>query len=161
MMKCAQALPLLSAYLDQELSVNEMRQVAAHLEACRSCEAELRRLEGTKAFLGTLASPQPRRDFWMEAYERLERIPQRPVPFWQRLTLGQRSAMVLAPLVVVASVLTFFSFQPAPGPDSSQLMDDLIQAHLEARTSQPLADQSHVRMLLVDYEDSDIPMDNE
>jgi anti-sigma factor RsiW len=160
-MKCAQALPLLSGYVDQELSVDEMRRVAGHLETCRSCEAELRGLQEAKSLLGTLSSPRPREKFWIEAYEKLERGHRRPIPLWQRLSLGQRSAMVLTPIVVVASLLAFISFQPNSTPDSGQLMDDLVQAHLEARTSQPLTDQSHVRMLMVDYDVSDSPVENE
>src|SRR5689334_18972477 len=136
-MKCAQALPLLSGYMDQELTVDEMRRVAAHLESCRSCEAELRRLEQTQSLLGTLASPHPPEGFWAETYERLERSHPRLLPLWQRLSFPQRSAMVLTPVVVVASILTLFSLQSNPAPDTlpfdnppsfnGQLVDDLVQ----------------------------------
>src|SRR6185436_9746030 len=40
-MQCERARELLSPYLDGELSVQERRVVAAHIEGCRICEAQV------------------------------------------------------------------------------------------------------------------------
>jgi anti-sigma factor RsiW len=148
-MRCAQAQSLLSGYLDEELAVREMRRLAAHLEECRSCEAELRALQQAKAFLGGLEAPRARSGFWSEAYEQLQRENVRPMPWWRKLSVAQRSAMALIPAVVTAALAFQLAFQP-PATNSGAVdsMDDLIQAHLEAKSCQPLTDQSHIRMLL-------------
>src|SRR5207253_1164502 len=43
-MQCERARELLSPYLDGELSAEERRAVAAHIESCRSCAAQVRSL---------------------------------------------------------------------------------------------------------------------
>jgi anti-sigma factor (TIGR02949 family) len=59
-MQCERVRELLSPYLDGELSAEERRQVAAHLEECRSCSAQLsdfRRVGQTLAEAGREPAP--------------------------------------------------------------------------------------------------------
>jgi hypothetical protein len=88
------------------------------------------------------------------------------MPLWRRLSALQRSAVIAAPALVAATLaMTLLLPQPLGGDDTvlppdiaarttgaPDTMADLVQAHLEARTSQPLIDQGHVRLLLVDPE---------
>jgi anti-sigma factor RsiW len=144
--------------LDENLTVDEMRKLAAHLETCRSCESELMRLQKTKNLLQGLASPRPRADFWSETYEQLQRESMKPLPWWKRLSVAQRSAMVIGPALVSATLAALLAFQPSantPPPPRFDSMNDLIQAHLEAKSAQPFTDQSHVHMLLVSAQDND------
>ncbi len=152
-MRGPHTLSLHSAYLDQDLGVEEMRHVAAHLEVCRPCEADLRRMERTRALLRDLPPPRPRANFWEAAYRRLEREEAIPLPWWRRLSMPQRSALVLAPAVLAMLAAVLLSIpDPAPqpalyGPDH---VDALIDAHMRARAAQPLVDQGPVRMIMVD-----------
>jgi anti-sigma factor RsiW len=156
--------------MDEELSVEEMRRVAAHLEECRPCESGLRLLQQTRALMGKLPDARPREAFWRDAYDRLWREGRRPMPWWQRLSVAQRSAVIAAPALVAASLAAALFFPQIAGngdapvgpPDTVAQpaetfdpMTDLLQAHLEARTSLPLTDQGHVRLLLVDSEGGD------
>jgi anti-sigma factor RsiW len=58
-MACEQVREWLSAWLDGELTAEQRRQVAAHLEVCAACSRERALLEGLDAALGTLAAPLP------------------------------------------------------------------------------------------------------
>lgn len=56
---CEQISPLLSAYLDGELSKAERECVEWHLRECEACRSELRELEKTKQFALQLGEVQP------------------------------------------------------------------------------------------------------
>jgi anti-sigma factor RsiW len=58
-MACTQMRERLSAWLDGELTAEERREVAAHLEVCTACSRELALLKELDAALGTLAAPLP------------------------------------------------------------------------------------------------------
>jgi len=63
-MTCEEALRLLAAFLDREVSAEEHREVEAHLHRCRSCysRAEFeRRLKASLAGLGAV-TPKPELD---------------------------------------------------------------------------------------------------
>ena len=60
-MQCERARELLSPYLDGELSAQERRAVAAHVEGCRACSAQVadfQRIGATLAEAGR--EPMPR-----------------------------------------------------------------------------------------------------
>jgi len=60
-MQCERARELLSPYLDGELSAEERRAVAAHLEGCRACSVEVndfRRIGATLAEAGREPAPK-------------------------------------------------------------------------------------------------------
>ena len=60
-MQCERARELLSPYLDGELSAEERRAVAAHIEGCRSCAAQandFRRIGRTLAEAGREPAPK-------------------------------------------------------------------------------------------------------
>lgn len=83
-MACEQIRERLSAWLDGELTAEESRQVAAHLEVCADCSRELSLLERLDAALGTLAAPVPNR-----LPERvLDRLQPRRRYWWQSLAMA-------------------------------------------------------------------------
>jgi hypothetical protein len=53
-MKCVKILPILSAYLDEELEEDRSLQVADHLEGCTACRAEFGRLTRLRQKLASL-----------------------------------------------------------------------------------------------------------
>src|SRR5215469_9822171 len=55
-MNCSKATRLLQLYLDEQLSLNQMRPLEAHLFSCPACRQELRLLEEIEA---TLTDEEP------------------------------------------------------------------------------------------------------
>lgn len=53
-MKCTQARPLFSSYLDGAVSGVEMHEVSKHLEQCHACKVEYGQLEKTRILLSSL-----------------------------------------------------------------------------------------------------------
>ncbi|HKD80426.1 MAG TPA: zf-HC2 domain-containing protein [Candidatus Angelobacter sp.] len=58
-MKCEEAKPLFSSYIDGAVSGAEMHQVSGHLEKCRECQSEYVVLENTRSLLSSLGRRQP------------------------------------------------------------------------------------------------------
>lgn len=62
-MTCKNVQSFLSAYLDEELSGQEMLDIRAHLGECEDCSEELRTVECVKRMLGDAPVPEPGADF--------------------------------------------------------------------------------------------------
>lgn len=58
-MKCEEAKPLFSSYIDGAVSGAEMHQVSGHLEECRECRSEYVVLENTRSLVSSLGRRQP------------------------------------------------------------------------------------------------------
>jgi anti-sigma factor RsiW len=58
-MKCHNVAPLLSAYVDHELTGSEMAMVTDHLETCTRCRFEVDRLFAVKSSVARLQSLAP------------------------------------------------------------------------------------------------------
>src|SRR6202034_2404837 len=56
-MQCAQAQPLLSAYLDGAVSGAEMQSLRAHLDSCAACSREYKSLRPTQQSLMSAGRP--------------------------------------------------------------------------------------------------------
>jgi anti-sigma factor RsiW len=54
---CQDVVPLLSAYLDDDLSLDRTGEVAAHLRSCADCSRYLSQLAATVAALRDLPEP--------------------------------------------------------------------------------------------------------
>lgn len=57
-MKCMQARPLFSSYLDGAVSGVEMHEISSHLEQCDACRTEYGQLENTRILLSSLGHKQ-------------------------------------------------------------------------------------------------------
>ena len=62
-MNCRSVQSRLSAYLDGELTGQEMFCIRDHLNRCIVCRDELTSLKGLKRLIGSIACPEPSRDF--------------------------------------------------------------------------------------------------
>ena len=49
-MRCTEAQPLLSSYLDRAVSGTEMHELSGHLDQCTDCQKEYVLLENTQYF---------------------------------------------------------------------------------------------------------------
>jgi hypothetical protein len=65
-MRCKQAQPLFSSYLDGAVSGRDMRQVALHLDECTACRAEYGQLEFTRTAVASLGHKQAPPDLAMK-----------------------------------------------------------------------------------------------
>jgi anti-sigma factor RsiW len=61
-MNCKAVQTRLSAYLDRELTGEELLQLRAHLATCSECKSEENELRMLKSMLGQLPAPQPTED---------------------------------------------------------------------------------------------------
>ena len=57
-MKCAEARPLFSSYLDRAVTGAEMHEISSHLEGCEGCRSEYTTLERSRAMLAALGRKQ-------------------------------------------------------------------------------------------------------
>jgi hypothetical protein len=65
--KCDKTEGMLSAYIDQRLSLKEQREVEHHLEACQRCQEELDSLRATVGLLHRVPQVLPSRSFAIAA----------------------------------------------------------------------------------------------
>ncbi len=58
-MRCTEARPLFSNYMDGAISGTEMHQVSGHLEECGECRSEYAGFENTRSLVSSLGRRQP------------------------------------------------------------------------------------------------------
>ena len=61
-MRCTEARPLFSSYLDRAVSGTEMHDIFGHLEQCAECQKEYSLLENTRSLVSSLGRRQPPSD---------------------------------------------------------------------------------------------------
>jgi hypothetical protein len=61
-MRCTEAKPLFSSYLDRAVSGTEMHEISGHLEHCADCQQEFVLLENTRSLVSSLGRRQPPSD---------------------------------------------------------------------------------------------------
>jgi anti-sigma factor RsiW len=143
-MQCERARELLSPYLDGELSAQERRVVAAHIEGCRICEAQVadfQRVGRTLAEAGREPMPKAlalrlRANLAREAEKTAPVLvapavvmpTRRRVPFAARALL--RQAAVVAAACVLSALATWWILG-ALG-ETSRLEQEVLAAHVRA-----------------------------
>jgi len=60
--QCELLIPLLDAYVDNELDVSENEQVSSHIQTCDDCKAQIKEIEKLKFALSQMPRRQMRRD---------------------------------------------------------------------------------------------------
>ena len=61
-MRCTEAKPLFSSYLDGAVSGAEMHEVSGHLRECAECQSDYVLLENTRSLVSSLGRRQPPSD---------------------------------------------------------------------------------------------------
>jgi anti-sigma factor RsiW len=119
---------LLSALVDNELSVEETGRAARHLEACAECRFELAQRRATKALL----AGAPRRAMPPELVASIEaRLEGRPRPF-PRLRRFASAPRVWAPagaLALAALAMSLWVHALDRDPDQYVPLEPLLAAH--------------------------------
>jgi anti-sigma factor RsiW len=142
-MQCERARELLSPYLDGELSAEERRAVAAHIEGCRSCSAQVddfRRIGRTLAEAGREPTPKAlalrvRANLAREAEGEESRIapsPNKPVRI--RPSAALRALMRQAAVVAAACVLSALATWWIAGTvgEASRVEQEVLAAHVRS-----------------------------
>ncbi len=106
-MKCAIVHNHLSAYLDGEGPVKLRQEIAAHLETCAACRAELAALEKLENALASLSAPTPP-DI---AGRVISRVKRPALPWWRALSLA--ACLVLGLTLGGALAGNFYPFTAA------------------------------------------------
>jgi len=141
---------LLSAYLDAELTSEEMAEVRGHLEGCPDCSAELGDLRATRRLLSSLDAPDLPQGFAADLRVRLgRRAPGRWAwwPFW-----GPRPAAAFA---VLALVLVLVAVPAIRGHQhrlrAAEIGPDLfLRIAAQAQARDPLLDRAFVGLVFTD-----------
>jgi len=105
--KCNRTRGLLSAYIDQQLGLQEQEGVEKHLEACQGCRQELDSLRATVRLLHRVPQVSPARSFAVTE--------PKPLPGWSPFpVLRTATAVVAAFLVLVFALDAVNVFETGP-----------------------------------------------
>ena len=104
-MNCSDTRDLLSAFYDNELSVERRADVSAHLATCADCARTIASFNGLSAMAAALSHPDPPSDMWASLQQQLDREPEtRPIPaeHWTRRSVLQLAAIAALLLVAIS-----------------------------------------------------------
>jgi len=108
-MDCSHARELLSAFHDDEHSLDERAAVAEHLAGCHDCTRELQRFRSLSAVAKGLVHPEPPTDMWRQLEEQLDagqasRSQRTTIPYraaWTRKPAVRLGLAVAAAVVII------------------------------------------------------------
>jgi len=106
--ECAKTKGMLSAYIDQRLSLKELREVEHHLETCQRCREELDSLRATVGLLHRVPQVSPSRSF---AIAEVKPVPRRTAAW--ALRAATSVAAVFLVLVFASDLLNLFEAAPS------------------------------------------------
>ena len=76
-MSCEEFKPMITGYMDGELSAEQRQQMESHLQSCSGCKEELEKLQQLKEDLAMAKLKEPSdielAQYWSSVYNRLER----------------------------------------------------------------------------------------
>lgn len=111
-MRCTEARPLFSLYLDGAVTGAEMHQISGHLDECAECGSEYASLEKTREFVAGLGRRQTPADLAMRlhiaiASEKSRSSRSRLAGYWVRVENALHAVMFPATAGVLAAVIFF------------------------------------------------------
>ncbi|MDR7522521.1 MAG: zf-HC2 domain-containing protein [Armatimonadota bacterium] len=139
----------LSAYLDGELSPDEMAEVRGHLDGCADCREDLEAMRATKRLLQRLKPPPLPADFAEGLRARLARDALwRPARWhwWPRPAVALAAAALAVVLIAVPAVRGHLDRLRAAevGPDL------FLQAATQAAAEDPFMDRAFLGLVRTD-----------
>lgn len=153
-MRCSEAQPLLSSYLDRAVSGAEMHEISAHLNECAPCQKEYVLLENTHSLVSSLGRRQPPSDLALKIRVGISNERARSsLSLYQRYTLRLENAirglMFPATAGVLSAVLCF-----------GVLVGLLVPAQVSANDDVPSAFYTPPRLQVSDYPESQLNLDS-
>jgi anti-sigma factor RsiW len=136
----------LSAYLDGELTPDEMVEVDRHLTTCPDCRSELDALTANRRLLGRLRQPEPPIGFAEAMAARLDRVPRWRWPAWPRPALAFAGAALVMVLIAVPVVNGYRDRLRAAevGPDL------FIRSAVQSAADDPFIDRAYIGLVSSD-----------
>ena len=153
-MRCTEARPLFSSYLDRAVSGTEMHEISGHLEQCADCQQEYVLLENTRSLVSSLGRRQPPSDLALKIRVAISRTRSRnSLSLFQRYALWMENTfqgfMVPATAGVLSAVLFFGS-----------LMVLLVPAQVSANDDVPSTFYTPPRLEISEYPEDQLNLDS-
>ena len=153
-MRCTEARPLFSSYLDRAVSGTEMHEISGHLEQCADCQQEYVLLENTSALVSSIGRRQPPSDLALKIRVAISRSRSRnSLSLFQRYIVRLENAfhgfMVPATAGVVSAVIFIGS-----------LMVLLVPAQVSANDDVPSTFYTPPRLQISEYPEDQLNLDS-
>ena len=164
-MNCLKVEEQFSAYIEDELDYQAVREFEAHLSTCESCRRELTLFRESLDLLRQLPQIKPSTEFDVTLQARLADTQVESIPFWQRLLQplhGQVRWALSGVAVLLVIVAGFYFYQKtltkspsvdtAVAPETSKVTP--VAKEREVEQQLPLAVPSQELQSLVQFPDS-------
>jgi hypothetical protein len=153
-MRCPEARPLFSSYLDRAVSGTEMHEISGHLEQCADCQQEYVLLESTRSLVSSLGRRQPPSDLALKIRVAISSTRSRnSLSLFQRCVLRLENTfqgfMVPATAGVLSAVVFFGS-----------LMVLLVPAQVSANDDVPSTFYTPPRLQVSEYPENQLSLDS-
>ena len=153
-MRCTEAQPLFSSYLDRAVTGTEMHEVSGHLEQCADCQKEYVLLENTRSLVSSLGRRQPPSDLALKIRVAISsRRSQNSLSSLQRYVLRLENAFQGFMFPATAGVLSAVIF-------FGSLMVLLVPAQVSANDDVPSTFYTPPRLQLSEYPESQLNLDS-
>jgi Putative zinc-finger len=153
-MRCTEARPLFSSYLDRAVSGTEMHEVSGHLDHCAECQQEYVLLENTRSLVSSLGRRQPPSDLALKIRVALSNSRSRTSLGWlQRYGLRLENAFrgfMFPATAGVLSAVVFFGV----------LIVLLVPAQVSANDDVPSTFYTPPRLQLSEYPETQLNLDS-
>ena len=129
-MRCTEAQPLLSSYLDRAVTGTEMHEISSHLDQCAQCQKQYALLENTHSLVSSLGRRQPPPDMALKIRVALSNERSRSsLTAFQRYSLHLENAfrglMFPATAGVLSAVMFFGTMIALMAPAQVSANDDV------------------------------------
>ncbi len=153
-MRCTEAQPLLSSYLDRAVSGTEMHEISGHLDQCGECQKEYVLLENAHEVVSLLGRRQPPSDLALKIRVAISNERSRSSLGWfQRYTLRLENAfrgLMFPATAGVVSAVIFFGV----------LIVLLVPAQVSANDDVPSTFYTPPRLQLSEYPENQLNLDS-
>src|SRR6476620_1445151 len=152
--RCTEARPLFSSYLDRVVSGTEMHEVSGHLEQCAECQQEYVLLENTRSLVSSLGRRQPPSDLSLKIRVAISsNRAQNSLGIFQRYALRLENAFQGFMFPATAGVLSAVIF-------FGSLMVLLVPAQVSANDDVPSTFYTPPRLHVSEYPENQLSLDS-
>jgi len=153
-MRCTEARPLFSSYLDRAVSGTEMHEISGHLEQCADCKQEYVLLENTSALVSSIGRRQPPSDLALNIRVAISRARSRnSLSLFQRYIVRLENALQGFMVPATAGVLSAIVF-------FGSLMVLLVPAQVSANDDVPSTFYTPPRLQISEYPEDQLNLDS-
>lgn len=153
-MRCTEAQPLLSSYLDRTVSGTEMHEISGHLDQCTDCQKEYVLLENTHSLVSSLGRRQPPSDLALKLRVAISNERSRSsLSLFERYTLRLENAfrgLMFPATAGILSAVVFFGV----------LIVLLVPAQVSANDDVPSTFYTPPRLQLSEYPENQLTLDS-